>query len=157
MPLFLKIRLDEEQIPDAFRARLASVPLQPLYRSIGEFLLLRTDERFQAEKAPDGTPWAPLSPATLAQKSTDKILQESGTRGGLRGSIAYDATDERLRVGTNKVYGRVHQRGIGRRSFVETRRSFAAIPARPYLGTSKRDRAIILEDVAAYFQRRAQG
>ncbi|RQW70337.1 hypothetical protein EBB56_13385 [Halomonas sp. YLB-10] len=45
---------------------------------IGEHLLLVTDTRFQQQVAPDGSPWASLSPVTLAKKKGSRILRESG-------------------------------------------------------------------------------
>jgi phage gpG-like protein len=64
------------------------------YRStlqeMGEYLLLSTDQRWEAEEAPDGTPWAKNAPWVIERKKRlgkiQKILQETGR---LRSSIAY--------------------------------------------------------------------
>lgn len=59
-------------------------------KEIGEYLLLSTDKRWEAEEAPDGTPWPKNSPWVLERKKRlgkiQKILQETGR---LRSSIAY--------------------------------------------------------------------
>lgn len=61
-----------------------------IYNRMGEYLLQATDDRFVQEIAPDGTPWLPNSPRTIAHKRRLgrilKILQSTG-RG--RHSIRY--------------------------------------------------------------------
>lgn len=124
-------------------ARIADV--RDVLPDIGEELLQSTDTRFRQEKAPDGTPWAPLSPVTLAQKKRrpPHILKEEGLRGGLRGSINYQVKGETLALGSPLPYARIHQLGgqAGRNRKV-------TIPARPYLGVSKDDEAEIRDIVA---------
>ena len=64
------------------------------YRStlqeMGEYLLLSTDQRWEKEEAPDGTPWAKNAPWVIERKKRlgkiQKILQETGR---LRSSIGY--------------------------------------------------------------------
>jgi phage virion morphogenesis protein len=55
---------------DAVRAALrrlleATGDLSPVMREIGEALVDTTRQRFQAGRAPDGTPWARNSPVTV--------------------------------------------------------------------------------------------
>ena len=104
---------------------------------IGERILRHTGERFTAQRDADGSPWKPLRPATLRHKKNPMILTESHH---LRGSIRHQASDNVLRVGTNKVYGAIHQLGgkAGRGRKVN-------IPARPYLGIGKDDSKDIVE------------
>lgn len=56
--------------------------MTPVMRSYAEYLVKETDERFKKEVSPDGTPWMPLSPLTVANKARqnkiDKILQQDG-------------------------------------------------------------------------------
>lgn len=108
--------------------------LSPVMKSFGEHMMVSTGKRFDTETAPDGTPWAPLSPATLRVKKGGKILQEMGRRGGLLGTIVYQAEARKIAIGTNKVYGAIHQLGgmAGRNRKVK-------IPARPYLGFNADD------------------
>lgn len=108
-----------------------------VFRDIGEHLLLATEERFDAERDSRGNPWAPLAPATLRKKRHPKILTESGR---MRGSIAYEAHRGSVELGTNVVYGAIHQLGgrAGRGRKVQ-------IPARPFLGVSSTDDDAIIE------------
>lgn len=103
--------------------------LTPVMKIFGEYMLVQTEQRFVGEHDPDGRPWTPLAPATLRYKKTNKILTESGHRGGLRGTITYQSNKRRMSYGTNKKYGAIHQLGgqAGRNHMV-------TIPARPYLG-----------------------
>ena len=46
---------------------------------IAEYLHQSTDDRFTRQVAPDGSPWAPLAPSTLARKKGGRILRNKGT------------------------------------------------------------------------------
>ncbi|MNR33059.1 Phage virion morphogenesis family protein [compost metagenome] len=107
---------------------------------MSEYLQLSTDERFRAQVSPDGTSWAPLSPATLARKKGNRILRESGTlQDTLRGQVG----GNELHFGTDRPYGAVHQFGQPKGKSGTTRRGspipWGNIPARPYLGLSAED------------------
>lgn len=123
-----------DQASNALR-RLAAAGgrLRPLFVEIGEYLDLATRERFDAAEAPDGTPWAPLSPRYQARKKRrrDQILVLDSF---LRDQMSYAATDEQLEFGTNRIYGPTHQFGDDSRN----------IPARPFLGLSTDDQAEIV-------------
>ena len=108
--------------------------------SIGEYMLRRTDERFSAEEDPEGNPWQPLSPATLKKKKHTKILTESSN---LRSRIVYDADVDSVALGTNVIYGAIHQLGgkAGKGHKV-------TIPARPYLGVNDEDLKEFIEILA---------
>ena len=90
----------------------AAKNVRPALEDIGEMLLRSTDNRFEAEKDPDGQPWAPLSPEHLAYKEEKgfnlKILQ---MRGHMRGTIIWKVSGQTLIVGTNRVYAGIHQFG----------------------------------------------
>lgn len=127
-------------------------------KDAGEHMQRAVAERFRQEHDPEGQPWAPLSPFTLANKRNNKILTERGGP-GLRGSIHYRAGEGVLEQGTNKIYGAVHQFGATIKP--KTGKSLAigdpegefalvgsvTIPARPYLGVSDADRERIKEIV----------
>lgn len=171
MPFFVEIELDPESGAEEVGRRLKAIPTEPLYREIGDYMVLETDDRFVKEEAPDGTPWEPLSPATLAAKTTDKILQEKGTKGGLRGNIRAQLRDGGVAVGVNKLYGRVHQLGFEgdvrvpahtrtiTQAFgrpldepveVEAHTRHMKVPARPFLGVSEENRAVIGQMIRRY-------
>lgn len=105
--------------------------LTPAMRAIGEYLITATQDRFDAQKDPQGIPWLPVSEDTKKRKRIDKILTESSR---LRDSISYQAGPDEVRVGTNTPYAAIHQLGgeAGPKRAIN-------IPARPYLGLSDAD------------------
>ena len=102
-----------------------------LFDAIGQTLVTSTVERFERETGPDGQPWQPSARA-LAQGG--KTLSDSGR---LRGSITHVAGREGVDVGTNVIYGAIHQFGSG-----DLERP-TGIPARPYLGLDDGDRRAV--------------
>ncbi|WP_064116761.1 phage virion morphogenesis protein [Pseudomonas fluorescens] len=134
---------------------------------IAEYLHQSTDDRFSRQVAPDGTPWAPLAPSTLARKKGGRILRDKGT---LQDTMRHSVSNNELAFGTDRIYGAIHQFGgkiehaarsqqvyfrqgkhgsVGNR-FVQKRKSNFAqwvtrgahstdIAARPYLGLSSED------------------
>lgn len=111
--------------------------LRPAWRDIGEYLLKSTDDRFDAQKSPDGTPWAPLSEWYRETKpqNQDKILVLDGY---LRGLNRYQVENNTFEFGTNRLYGAVHQFGAKQGEFGRSPRGnpipWGDIPARPWLG-----------------------
>ena len=62
----LTVEIDDAEVRTALNRLLAAgTDMTPLMRDIGEHLLNTTRERFHSEKAPDGTPWTPLTDSTL--------------------------------------------------------------------------------------------
>ena len=124
---------------------------QALMESVGEALVSGTKKRFDEKKDPEGTPW---KPSRRALEKGGKTLMHSGR---LRRSIDYAATSDKVMVGSNLAYARIHQKGgeitpkkakqlvfkdsDGKTVAVDA----VTIPARPYLGVSKED----MEDVKA--------
>jgi len=162
---------------DAVRERLREISsrvsnLSPILRAIGDRVVEQTKRRFESQgPAPDGTPWAPLKPATLAAKKHKKILTETGH---LRDSIRYRLLGQNaVAVGTNRVYAAIHQLG-GRtpaRTILPVRKKAlywpgaahpvksvrhpgSLIPARPFLGLSDRDSREIIDIMNEYITRR---
>jgi len=82
---------------------------QPAFEIAGQVLAASVRENFTSQGRPDK--WPGLAPATLKKKKGDKILINRGMAGGLMGSIHYDAEPDKVRVGTDKVYGAIHQFG----------------------------------------------
>ncbi len=77
-------------------------------------------EGFDKAEAPDGAPWAPLAPRTIARrrKRSARPLLDTGR---LRNSVAITSDAEGVYLSTPVVYAATHQHGRG------------AIPARPFL------------------------
>jgi phage virion morphogenesis protein len=67
-----------------------------------------TRNRFNLGQAPDGSKW---KPSERVRRKGGKTLVLKGEAGGLQGSITYDVDGDAVEVGTNKVYGSVHQFG----------------------------------------------
>ncbi|WP_216891603.1 phage virion morphogenesis protein [Pseudomonas putida] len=162
---------------EALIERLGS--LRTPLNDIAEYLHQSVDGRVRSQVAPDGSPWAPLSPRTLARKKGNKILRESGA---LLDTLRHQVSNDELVFGTDRPYGAIHQFGgkieqaarsqkvyfkekggvVGNR-FVKKRQSNFAqwvthgaraleMPARPYLGLSSEDENEVVEIVAAYLK-----
>jgi phage virion morphogenesis protein len=132
-------------VDEAIRATLAALAarlgnMQDVMDAIGSRLLNLARMGFLREQAPDGTPWKPLSNATILARAKAKhwpgpILRVRGARGGLFGSLNYKPGPTSVEIGAgwgeSAAYAAIHQFGgpAGRGHAV-------TIPARPYLPTS---------------------
>ena len=112
---------------------------QALMESVGDALVSGTLKRFDAEEEPTGKKWPKSKRAAKegGQNLTDKAF--------LRRSIDYAATPEKVMVGSNLPYARIHQLGgkTGKGHKVD-------MPARPYLGVSKEDMEEVRETMADF-------
>ena len=133
----LDITIDDAPVRRALqRLQDSGTRLKPALEDIGEAMRLSTEERFSREEDPDGRPWKPLNKKYRKRKKHPKILTESTN---LRGRIDFETTPDGVRIGTNVIYGAIHQLG-GQAG----RNKSATIPARPYLGVSADDKETIL-------------
>ncbi|MCP4468996.1 MAG: phage virion morphogenesis protein [Aestuariibacter sp.] len=149
-----------------------------MFLDMGEFLLASTERRFSTQTAPDGSPWKALSPAYQKRKRKNKnrILVLEGY---LKKLLRYQASNEALLLGSDRVYAAIHQlggtidiaarsqqayfkqtkKGVGNRFVKKSRSNFAqrvtigpytiTMPARPYLGVSAQDEERLIE-IATY-------
>lgn len=125
--------------------------LRPVMDAIGAALVSGTDKRFEDQRDPEGKPWAPLAASTLLRRAGKKAKLKSGgfskrarermanakillDQAMLVRSLTHRADDAAVAVGTNLVYGRIHQLGG-----VAGRGRATTITARPYLGASASD------------------
>lgn len=112
---------------------------QALMESVGDALVSGTLKRFDAEEEPTGKKWPKSKRAAKegGQTLTDKAF--------LRRSIDSAATPEKVMVGSNLPYARIHQLGgkTGKGHKVD-------MPARPYLGVSKEDMEEVRETMADF-------
>jgi hypothetical protein len=51
--------------------------LEPAFRDFGNYIKKETNTQFQKEIDPEGRPWEPLKPSTLARKKTSFKLRET--------------------------------------------------------------------------------
>lgn len=153
------------------------------YKGVGDRLIGFAGDNFERESDPDGTPWLSLRPATIAarvrNKQTPLTILRSNDKGkigsSLAGSIFAEASADGVRVGSPVEYAAIHQLGgtiqkpaskrwmAGRRfakraehpegAEVDIKAHAIRIPARPYLGVSTADEAIILEDAEDWLTR----
>ena len=153
---------------------------------IAEYLHLSTDDRFRRKVGPDGSPWAPLAPSTLARKkrNKEKILRESGM---LQDSFRHQVSNNELEFGTDRPYGAIHQfggpihhaarsqqvyfkagkDGVGNRFVKKSASNFAQwvthgarsteMRARPYLGLSADDELEVAEIIGNYLKGSFEG
>lgn len=109
---------------------------------IGAVLESSAQERIEeTQKSPNNKRWKAWSPMYASTRhGGQKILFSTGS---LRDSLTHDVEGLSVLVGSNLAYARVHQLGgkAGRNNKVN-------IPARPYLGVSKKDENIIFKTLA---------
>ncbi len=127
----VSVKVDMSKLTSNISRTVEAMRAPALWAAIGMALKAETLRCFEREQAPDGTPWAPLSPVTIARrrggrkgKATSgnvKILQDTGL---LRGSIDTRWGKGWCSVGTPVKYGRKHQFG-------------QFVPRRPFLGVSR--------------------
>lgn len=112
---------------------------QALMESVGEALRSGTIERFEAEEDPQGKKW---KPSARAMAGGGKTLDKESH---LKDSIDYAATSDKVMVGSNLPYARIHQLGgkTGKGHKVD-------MPARPYLGVSEEDMDEVRETMADF-------
>lgn len=138
--------------------------LEPVFRDIGQILRNSTEERFRKAEDPTGQPWATLQPwyQEMKKKHKGKILFLSGR---LESSFSYSATNDSVTLGTNVRYAAIHQFGgvirpktakglaIGGFNSEGKAKGWAkkvTIPARPFLGISKKDNSDILQAITVH-------
>lgn len=102
---------------------------------IGEHLLRTTRERGVRQVSPTGRPWLPLSPSYKRWKDkvrpgVPKLKFDFHMLGD---QLSYQVVGRTLLVGTNAIYGAIHQFGGD------------PIPSRPWLGLSIEDEQAILD------------
>ena len=133
-----QIALDVTVAEGALR-NLAAWQIDALAFNIGALLESSTQERIATEKTgPDGEPWAEWSEAYAATREPRHSLLIGNGLPGLLDSVQNYTRGPVVEVGTNLVYGAIHQFGgaeVGK----------PGLPARPYLGLSDADRQDIAD------------
>ncbi|MCE5335252.1 MAG: phage virion morphogenesis protein [Desulfobacteraceae bacterium] len=119
----VELTVNDAEVRELF-SRLASrcANPRPALAEIGEIIVESVQRNFEQHRAPVGAAWKPLS-ATYAKWKEKKGRNVSDIlilRRALMGSINRQADDDKVRVGTNRVYARIHQFGgqisVGARS-----------------------------------------
>lgn len=131
----ISIDLVDDEISGYLRRLLARLgDLTPVNRDMGEMLLNSHRRRFETQTAPDGSPWAQLSPdyKKRKKKNQDKILTLEGR---LHGTLNYQAGPFELLLGSPLIYAAAQHFG----------RPEINLPARETLGLSDEDSAMLLD------------
>lgn len=126
------------------RALAEAGDAEPLLDEIGASLVTSTQIRFERGQGPDGKPWKPSARGGQTLVDTGRLL----------GSVTHRVSGRQVEVGTNVLYGAIHQFGgtirpkaAGKLRFtIGSEVIFAdkvEMPARPYLGIDAGDEAEI--------------
>ena len=145
----ITVRVDSTEVNQALGSLAQNANnLRPAFNQIGEYILRQTQLRFDKQQDPDKKSWQPLKPSTLRKKQQkSKILKILQQDGDLRRSIVYQATDKKVEIGTNRIYGAIHQFGGNAGRGRKTK-----IPARPYLGVNGDDEREVVAIIEDYLQ-----
>lgn len=151
----LDITIDDGEIAAALaRVKQLEGDLPGLLDDIGASVAGAARHRFETNVDPEGEPWEPSASAWNNSTSEERGRTLVG-RGHLRDSITHQVSGDEVAIGTNVVYGAIHQFGgkiepkagshlvfkIGG-AFIKV--SSVELPARPYLGLSGDDREEVL-------------
>jgi phage gpG-like protein len=142
--------------------------LSPVMEGIGEMLTASTRDRLVQGVSPDGTPFAPRSPATLDayERSPDGYGPVPLWRSGHMRSETLHASygPNWIRFGSSAEYSGVVQFGAGQGAFgaifTKDKRGrdhshlipWGDIPARPFIGLSQVDQAGIQDIVVEFLE-----
>lgn len=145
----ISIDIDDSGVRTALAGLSARMnDLRPVMAEFGEILLESVQRNFEEHRAPDGTPWKPLSKrygrwkaSRKGRKLTDILLLNRI----LKGSIHPKVESRQVVVGTNTVYAAIHQFGG-----TTGRKHAAMMPARPFLGFRADDMKEIREAIEGF-------
>jgi phage virion morphogenesis protein len=148
------IRVEGDREAQALLAELArrTGDIRPAMDGIGQILVSNVQQRFIDQRAPDGQPWAPLSPVTLSRRrgGGGQILRDTGR---LASSISYRVAGGAVELGSNVEYAGMHQYGA-RKGQYGTRRGhpipWGNVPPRPFFGYNDQDQSDVLELIQRY-------
>lgn len=133
------------------------VDLNPALNDIAEYLYQVHDQRFKDQVAPDGTPWAPLSPSyqRIKARNKNRILVLDGN---LANNFRHRISGSELNFGTNVPYAAHHHFGTKPYTIKpKTKKALAfggtvvkkvnhpGLKARPFFGTNDADNQEILQ------------
>lgn len=154
----VRITVDDREVSTALgRLEQAGQNLREPLDVVGRIVADSTRRRFETGRGPGGRGW---QPSYRALEQGGRTLADTGR---LRDSITHVVEGDSVLVGTNVVYGAVHQFGatIEARSAPYlrfkiagrwARRKRVTLPARPFLGFDDDDRRDVLAVLEDYLQ-----
>lgn len=113
------------------------------WKSIGEEMVNRTQQRFRDKEAPDGTPWAANSPVTEKHKGHGRVLE--GKSNELAKQFSYSAASDSVEWGSLMVYAAMQNFGGTKAEFPHL---WGDIPGREFIGLSDDDEDEVLAILA---------
>lgn len=147
----IEVEIREDSITEALnRLSHSLTDMTPVMQEIGEHLRNSTQERMDQQLSPDGSPFAPRAPATLAAYAraggsyNARVLQKTRT---MRNTIKYEAMEDEVHWGSNAIQSAVMHFGAAKGAFGTMANGasipWGDIPARPFLGVSDDDRTAL--------------
>lgn len=112
----INVKIDDREVKELLnRIQRNLRDLTPAMEVIGSTVRTSIVRNFEKSGRPK---WAKHSKVTKERRGKGaKVLMAQGFAGGLAGSINYRADKDSVKVGTNKIYGAVHQFGAKKGSF----------------------------------------
>lgn len=156
----ITIQIETDEIGAALRRAHSQLEnLRPAMDSIGDYMVRATKKRFGEGKSPDGVPWVPKSPVTLAAYGARKSNRIDarplfGPSNQLNTQIFFEATDSSVEIGSNRVYAAMMQFGGTKAAFPHL---WGNIPARPFLGISETDHVKIMDIISGALEAAIKG
>lgn len=157
----IRIEIDDGEVRAVLgRLVAACEDPAPAFALIGEYLVESTQQRFDGQAAPDGTPWPANSEVTIrrylaalgriskklpARGAGKKPLE--GESGMLRDMIHYTVLPDGVEVGSPMVYAAMQQFGGTKAQWPHL---WGDIPPRPFLGLSDEDKRQVLDIVSSF-------
>ncbi|WP_036797495.1 phage virion morphogenesis protein [Leisingera caerulea] len=130
---------------------------------IGELLLSSSQDRMQRGENPDGSPFAPRSPATLARYAKLGLTFGAplNVSGDMRNHLFYEASKDGVEYGSNAIQSAVMQFGAAKGAFGTASNGssipWGDIPAREFIGISEEDQSNIVLELEEWLQDAADG
>lgn len=122
-----------------------------LHMRYGIQALRWADKNFRDEGGLTGSPWAKLSPSTIARrrKGSSRVLQDTGQ---LRQSYTMKFGEDNATVGTNKFYAVFHEKGVDPFEIRRGERVYKhpGLPVRRMLPTTKDMLPVLLKTTINY-------
>lgn len=143
----------------ALEARLTD--MSPVMDHLGKNLVASTKDRFPTGRAPDGSRWAPKSPTTMERYGARRSNRVDprplfGPTGLLSQQIFHEANATEVSWGSNLIHSAVMQFGAAKGQFGQMANGspipWGNIPARPFIGVSTEDEAMIVEILSDWLQ-----
>lgn len=151
----IEIEWDDRRVTKALRdLQDAAVDLTPALLAIKENLVESTKKRFETKTGPDGKRWEENSPVTIDRKGFNDPLVDGGT---LNEQISGDVFGgHTLVIYPEMGYAATQQFGAKQGEFGTSKRGgplpWGDIPARPFMGISFEDDAMILDVIREHLK-----